>query len=270
MLGYWRGKNLIKYLPVNLSGRGEAACNGNVAEPDVQMIAQTNLQLFAQLHEAAWSADDIAPVRQAYRLAMELFAARFRGNGKPFICHLVGSAAVAAEFGLARNEVAACLLHAAYDQGVFPSGRMGARSRNRKHIRARVGTETEALVHAYRSQPWNEAAIDVLTAVSKLPPTTLTVIAMRLADLLDDLQDAGCIATPGKFDVKARRQIAKAAALAERIGRPEIAARIRSAESENAGAAWVADVVKGQAASFSLKPTLFAVLRAHLRKRHTF
>lgn len=51
--------------------------------------AQTNLQLYNQLYDTRWSAADLAAARTVYELDVQLFAGRFRPNGKPFVAHLV-------------------------------------------------------------------------------------------------------------------------------------------------------------------------------------
>ena len=62
--------------------------------------AQTNLQLYNQIYDAGWSAADLAAARTVYELDVQLFAGRFRPNGKPFVAHLVGVASLVERFGL--------------------------------------------------------------------------------------------------------------------------------------------------------------------------
>jgi (p)ppGpp synthase/HD superfamily hydrolase len=54
--------------------------------------AQTNLQLYRQLRDRTDA--DVALVAAAYELALSLFPRSFRATGKPFLCHLVGTASI--------------------------------------------------------------------------------------------------------------------------------------------------------------------------------
>jgi len=56
---------------------------------------QTNLQLYRHLAELGYAAADIASAGRAYELALELFPGTYRGSGKPFLAHLVGTAGIA-------------------------------------------------------------------------------------------------------------------------------------------------------------------------------
>src|SRR5262249_60214679 len=58
--------------------------------------AQTNIQLYNQLAELGYTADDVRRVHRAYGLAMQLFTGSYRGSGRPFLSHLVGTASVLA------------------------------------------------------------------------------------------------------------------------------------------------------------------------------
>src|SRR5258706_2494515 len=57
---------------------------------------QTNLQLYRHLAEVGYAAADIASAGRAYELALELFPGTYRGSGKPFLAHLVGTAGIVA------------------------------------------------------------------------------------------------------------------------------------------------------------------------------
>ncbi|OOZ42432.1 hypothetical protein [Solemya elarraichensis gill symbiont] len=63
-------------------------------------IAQTNLQLYRQLIACQWSEKELNAARVAYEIAMKLFPCRFRGSGKHFVSHLVGTASVLAAVDL--------------------------------------------------------------------------------------------------------------------------------------------------------------------------
>jgi hypothetical protein len=67
-------------------------------------FAQTNLQLFHQLRNAGYDEADLVCIHQAYQLACQVFTGFFRGSGKPFIAHLVGTASILATLETAEGE----------------------------------------------------------------------------------------------------------------------------------------------------------------------
>ena len=58
--------------------------------PIISQIPQTHLQLFRQMRDSGYSADELAMVAGAYQAMTKLFANRFRPCGRPFVSHLVG------------------------------------------------------------------------------------------------------------------------------------------------------------------------------------
>jgi hypothetical protein len=80
--------------------------------------AQTNIQLFNQLHCNRYYSDtDLKSICNAYSFARKLFAGLVRGSGKPFMCHLVGTASILASLNAPIQVVTAGLLHASYIYG---------------------------------------------------------------------------------------------------------------------------------------------------------
>ena len=121
--------------------------------------AQTNIQFFNQLRSLEYSAADLVLVRDSYELAMELFAGRFRPSGKPFLCHLVGTASILASLKVSPVLVAAGLLHAAYMQGNFGAARGGMSRAKRRRVRSVVSDEVEKLVASYGKLLWSEKTV---------------------------------------------------------------------------------------------------------------
>lgn len=155
-------------------------------------VAQTNLRLYWDLVEQGWSDEDLGRARRAYDLALELFSARFRGNGKPFLCHLVGTADLLLRSGAPQTMVLAGLLHAAYLQGDFGMGRTGVTRARRRRVRRDVGPDVEFLVHAYSVVPWEPRAILDRIATDGEPDTLeRRVVRMRLANELEECLDGG-------------------------------------------------------------------------------
>lgn len=85
---------------------------GGNAGGNPECVAQTNIQLYRQLTESGWNASDLAGIQDAYNLAARRFSRQFRPSGKPFLCHLVGTASLVAFAGAAPVVVQAALLHA--------------------------------------------------------------------------------------------------------------------------------------------------------------
>jgi (p)ppGpp synthase/HD superfamily hydrolase len=156
--------------------------------------AQTPLQLFAQLRHRGYGADDLALIHRAHGYACELFSGAYRASGKPFVCHLIGTAGVLASVDARPAVVAAGLLHAAYPQGEFGAGWFGRSDRKRAQVRARVGAAVEALIDGYAQHAWDPAAVAALVErLDRGRDIDREVAVMRLANELDDHLDLGIL-----------------------------------------------------------------------------
>src|SRR5687767_10697994 len=98
---------------------------------------------------------DLALVAASYECALPLFARSFRANGKPFLCHLVGTASVLHVHGADPVTIAAGILHAVYPSGEFRSTLSPAE--RRELVVSAVGDEVERLVHGYAELEWTAA-----------------------------------------------------------------------------------------------------------------
>ncbi|NJN87055.1 MAG: hypothetical protein HC881_13125 [Leptolyngbyaceae cyanobacterium SL_7_1] len=125
-------------------------------------VAQSNLQLLSQLQREGYSDDDLKKIAAAYDLALQLFTGYFRGNGKSFIAHLVGTASILASVQAPIEVVAAGLLHAAYIWGNFGTGQSGKDKAKCHRIRAVAGWEVESYITNYDAIEWNPQAIALL------------------------------------------------------------------------------------------------------------
>lgn len=153
-------------------------------------LAQTNIQLFKQLEAAGYSYREIERAASAYQLASRLFSAQYRGSGKPFVSHLVGTASAVALDANTAEELCAALLHAAYEAGAFPFDTYREiTARKRAYVASCIGEDAEQLVFAYHNTPWTpESLANFLTEPTSLPHHT---VRLRLANELDDLCDDG-------------------------------------------------------------------------------
>lgn len=156
--------------------------------------AQTNIQLFNQLHREGYRPAELETVVAAHELATALMTGQFRASGKTFIAHLVGTASIVASLHAARPIVAAALLHAAYSAGDFGDDRPGASDAKRDQVRSAVGDEIEDYVWRYHNLPWDDQTVrtvaeglDGMTAVER------GVVLMRLANELEDFLDLGML-----------------------------------------------------------------------------
>jgi hypothetical protein len=154
-------------------------------------LAQTNVQLCRQLVRLGWVDDDLLRLRRAYELAMELFSGQFRANGKTQFAHHVGVASALAAVGERPTVVLAGVVHSAYFLGEFGDGRLGPNADKRARVTAVVGPEVETLVDAYTDLAWDAAKVRTLIAdADRQSPTTRDVVAMRLANEIDEHADA--------------------------------------------------------------------------------
>jgi len=157
-------------------------------------VPQTNLQLYAQLMRLGFDEAELALVNRAYLFAARQTSSVLRGSGKPFACHLVGTAALIAEAGEGCVPVTASLLHAIYQDRVpFPGNR--PLPGRREYVGAHFGGDVETLVHEYHE--FECARLDAYT--DEQLRQRRTVVMIRLADEIEDLLDGG-VAMHGKPD----------------------------------------------------------------------
>jgi hypothetical protein len=174
-------------------------------------IAQTNLELAAQLQRAGWSAEDRAGVERAYGLAAELVSGWYRPSGKPFVDHFVGTAGVVAAAGGRPVLVRAALLHNVAGS-VFGHQRLA----DRRELEAAIGAEATDLVLAYPSMPWDADAVAAhIGRADRLAGRERDLVVLRLANEVDDRLDGGRPGTPVDGEVLVE--------LATRLGEPVLA-----------------------------------------------
>jgi (p)ppGpp synthase/HD superfamily hydrolase len=217
----------------------------------VHRYAQTNLQLYAQLQRAGWTEPMLARAARGYELALDVCGAAIRPNGKPFLCHLVGTASIVVSWGSGGDEVVCALVHSAYTHGVFADPRPGMTDEKREAVSQAVGVECEALVAAYTELAWAREAIEgYVTSVDALGASQRTAIRVRLANELEDHLDLGmCFARKTKETASSDGRDARIV-LAEALVGDRFAQELRATIADTA-AAHVPDVlVRDATASF--------------------
>lgn len=160
----------------------------------VTTYAQTNIQLFNQLRLAHYSEAEISYIYNAYQFAVQIFTGRFRGSGKPFLSHLIGTGSILASVHAPINVITAGLLHAAYIYGEYGTEEKGMTDAKREQVRQAVGIETEELITEYTALKWNKNTISAIRArLNTLDSTERQVLLIRLANELEDHLDHGVL-----------------------------------------------------------------------------
>lgn len=223
-------------------------------------VAQTNLQLYDQILALGWADADIALVRRAYELAIELFSNRYRSNGKPFLAHLVGTGSILAQNGTSPPAVTAGLIHAAYSQGRF--GVLELRlSARRGRVRRAIGDDAEDLLFRYAQFRWNPEARRSLAARLAAGEAFSTpdreLVLMRLANTLEDHLDGGMLySAKGQRRRTTDEDMALTVELADRLGAPLLARALAEALRETASSQRPQVLASERAVSYSFPRTL--------------
>ena len=196
------------------------------------IYAQTNLQLISQMLSKGYTNDEVESVTRAYALVMELHVAIFRSSGKPFSAHLIGTASILVARQYPVVTIRAAMLHAAYLLGRFGDAGKGATQLRRQKLRDVIGVESEALVHDYWQLPWGETGTaKVLETIVGLSERERQIVAMRLADELDDFLDGGMQISPLQLKRKGER-IPTTIAIAEGLGLTGLARELQAASDQ--------------------------------------
>ena len=217
--------------------------------------AQTNIQLYRQLAELGYPSTDVSRVHRGHSLAMKLFTGLFRGSGRPFLAHLVGTASVLASVRAPIEVVTAGLLHSAYSHGEFGNYWRGPDQAKRTQVLAAVGAEVEALVLGYTCLPWTSKTIGAL-ADTATASKDREVLLMRLANEVDDHQDLGLLYVT---EVERRREFIRTALhrcpeMAERLGHPGLALELAHVLDETLSTEIPASLQGPQDDAFLLAP----------------
>lgn len=144
--------------------------------------AQTNLELYTQVLSRGSSLSQRRGLAQAYVVALRQVFPLARGSGKPFICHLVGTASLVFESGCPPEWVTAALLHAVYQRRIpFADAR---EPEDRRALIANLfGAGVDDIIQRYTEFENVEfSAISANTLKSDAD-----VVTLRLADELEDI-----------------------------------------------------------------------------------
>lgn len=187
--------------------------------------AQTNVTLYRQMYAAGYSPDEIGRADAAYDLAIRLFSGAFRGSGKPFVCHLAGTASIVTQLRANIDMVLAALLHAAYDLAVFSDGRRGYKPSHVGIIQRCVGEKAAALIAAYSKVPFEPNDVERLIE-EKPQDMRKDIVILRVANFIDDIADGEMLLSK-KMGSGFSEKASRVADLAELINQPQLAATVR-------------------------------------------
>jgi (p)ppGpp synthase/HD superfamily hydrolase len=220
--------------------------------------AQTNLQLYAQMFRADYGENDVDRVRAAYEFTLPLFSGAYRGSGKPFIAHLVGTASILASVRARPPVVAAGLLHAVYASGEFGNGWGGEAPWKRARLADAVGAEIEDLVTGYTTLRWNAQTIPVVHGrLDTMDGRERDVLLVRLANELEDHLDLGVLycGNAERRREYVRSSLYRCIDMAVRLGFPELASELDGAFKATLAEDVPVAFRRGENESFRLAPT---------------
>jgi (p)ppGpp synthase/HD superfamily hydrolase len=227
--------NILKSNAVFNSYSSQKKWNLNGDFPsDIQTrsYAQTNIQLFNQLHCNRYYSDtDLKSICNSYSFARELFAGLVRGSGKPFMCHLVGTASILASLNAPIQVVTAGLLHASYIYGQLATIEKDRFPNAKKQLSLTVGQQTEELIARYTQMKWNKYTIPQIgDRLKHFTDLEKQVLLIRLANELEDHLDGGVLYCG---NAEQRRQyicssLYLSVAMAEQLNYPQLAATLEN------------------------------------------
>jgi len=231
--------------------------------------AQTNGALYQQMHHAGFSIDDLRLVQNAYDRTLPLYNGLYRGAGRPFVCHLVGTASVVVQGGGRRALVLAALLHSLFEFAIFEDGRTTRAGRHVRAIAEIVGDEVIDLVETYDKTPWGGKVIQNLAAAGPPDdPAMRDIWLLRLANEIDDLSNCSISLAPkGGGDIRKRAD--GCIAMARMIGQEKLGLTLAHfADEYERQRDWTDVMAKGPPESFRLVPTFQSYVRQRRTRPH--
>ena len=215
----------------------------------MEVLAQTNLQLYNQLRRQGRSDEELRLVRAAYELACILYTGYFSADRRPFVAHVVGVASTLASVAQSAQLVAAGALHNVYGNGDFGDGLHNAAPESRRRqVREAVGHDVEDIVYRFHLRRVRPMLDDgYRQSLERLAQTDMAVLLLDLADVLEKHIDgsvlyhgdgswiAGPVDRHGEFLVE----------LARRIGQPKLATMLEQRFAEVAADPGLPVVLRG-------------------------
>jgi (p)ppGpp synthase/HD superfamily hydrolase len=189
--------------------------------------AQTNIQLFNQLHRDGYSATELALICNAYRLAIRLYSGYFLASGRTEIAHVVGTASILGVLKAPAPVVAAGLIHNVYDNGDFGSCRYGVTAAKCKVIVQAVGKEVESYVQRFHVLKTKRPSLSALISdLEKVDSVERVALLIDLSDHLEHHLNDGGLRSYTKYIDRNGYMMAD---VAQRLEFPHLADAIRDA-----------------------------------------
>ncbi len=208
---------------------GKLRCPDKGAAP-LYRYAQNNVQLYEQMRRTGHGDEDLRHLATAYDFALKLFAGRYRGSGKPFLDHLVGTASVLVQHGAALPTVLAGLMHAAYRHAEWGTGRRGITQARRDGLSAVIGREAEALVFRYDTFDWDRLKREPIPEViAGMDEIGRQATLMHLANDLEESVDRALLYCGPEILDEHVEWLPYWAETAKAMGLPEIAEELQAA-----------------------------------------
>jgi hypothetical protein len=161
------------------------------------------------------------------------------------------------------------MLHAAYDSGQFPDGAIGrATTSHRAWLTAQVGAEVESIVCRYSGFTFDLGEPERYVK-SGCNPGDQDLLLIALVHEVDDIADLGLRFAP-KYGRSIESRVEACAALAEQIGKPELAETLRMHGKLYAKTEWIASLEVKTLHGYVIVPNVMAYVRhrySHLRRR---
>jgi GT2 family glycosyltransferase len=164
--------------------------NGASISNEVTDIAQTNIQLYHQCLTLGYDDRQLTLLMHTYRMAQAWFNGIYRGCGRPFLAHLVGTASILARYGASETLVAAGMLHSVYEFGHLDNMGKGVTEKKRHYVTSKTSQEIEYLLCQYASMNWyriNPSAME--KDLDSMSLRIAQVMLMRMADGLEERHD---------------------------------------------------------------------------------
>ncbi len=144
--------------------------------------AQTNIELYEQMLELGFSNEAISRVNDAYLFSMDKVYALYRGSGKPFICHLVGTASLLVSAKQSLELILGALMHALYQNRV-PFENFLEIEKRRVIVSEKFGPKVESLIFDYT----NFENTNLTDVQLDNPNLKRDIVVLHLADHVEDL-----------------------------------------------------------------------------------
>ena len=165
---------------------------GESGPGSIGSFAMTFPQLVAQAMSLGMDEPALGLLRRGYDLAEQIFDGMYRGQGTPFVNHLVRTGSIVMAQGQPMEVVIAGMLHGVYLLDRFEgSRRRKPQSADRAYLQREIGQNVEALVWGYAHLGWhNREVIEAhLANFDSYGTDKQSMLVIQLANELEDYLD---------------------------------------------------------------------------------